>query len=76
MILLELLMKFNTVHERMKCLKDLKERKIIPKELEGHPEAELIIQLTKEDPSERPSSQDILKLESFKRWKKSVQNSP
>eukprot|EP01022_Parablepharisma_sp_SALTPOND_P000974 TRINITY_DN105366_c5_g1_i1.p1 TRINITY_DN105366_c5_g1~~TRINITY_DN105366_c5_g1_i1.p1 ORF type:complete len:828 (+),score=56.80 TRINITY_DN105366_c5_g1_i1:4867-7350(+) len=68
LILLELCCLFGTEHEKYMAFASLKEKRVVPRELQGTEEGILILKMTEENPKDRPSASEILELPTYKRW--------
>jgi eukaryotic translation initiation factor 2-alpha kinase 1 len=64
LILLELLCRFSTEHERLQTFHDCRARRTLPEELDGYPDAaRTILACTEHNPRRRPSAESLLGLD-------------
>lgn len=68
LILLELYNLFTTEHEKCTAFKNLKEKRVLPREMQGTEEGAIVLKMTEENPKERPTAAEILELPHYRRW--------
>lgn len=74
LILCEMCCKFKTLHERIDTLNNLKYKGLLPETVrQNYPtETEIILMMTRNDPSQRPSAAELQKSPLLEQWGKQI----